>query len=570
MALIPVQASGPLTAYTSDEMARNCSLLYDLARTENEVPVRIRWRNGPRAVWQNSEGFISIGSVGLQWRGQAGDECMEWPVPNVQYAAFEMVEKAVQDLRATAEQGLYHVANLAEGHLLRTSAELSDQATGHIEQATLSVMGQAQNQLLQASHAATSHANDAVTFVANSADSFLRQQFENCRAALDKERTAFEKEKEEHVRQRTHDMQALEGNRRQIEQEKARLLEMRGEDDQRANKERDLVKRFEALERREKALLEQKKIQEAEQEEKEKILQESVDRIARQELAAKLESFKSRLLTIGQPGASISAVGPTRKPSPKKYVPLEVFSQRGSKFAPGVNQLSSRKQQSSLRSTRLPENALANFTRSVQPEPIDVDEHDEEEEEQVESVSDKNDVGKASKQANTSWKLHDVSTWSDLIEERMGLQVLEGLLYRRLNMPSEPPPHRKLQLDAILVWASAMKEIDEWHTSTLADLGNLLVRMARETQAVAEGVDMKALKKELHEADNPDDTFAAARQKVQVIDPRNKRRGKGAKKRIPGTCWSCGQTGHKSPDCPTKQQRSGNEKGGAVNNRAKQ
>jgi hypothetical protein len=183
----------------------------------------------------------------------------------------------------------------------------------------------------------------------------------------------------------------------------------------------------------------------------------------------------------------------------------------------------------------------------------------------------------------TGFQLHDIRTWSYLVEENNGLHALETKLRLSLNIIGQDS--RGAQAFALLwAWVEVVFEQGPVESITPKQL-EFGERLLRDCRVIAAGARHAEVDKLLLKRDFGSDEvgralatakhggsgdrikcFKCGKMGHKGFECRSgaastagaSSRSTSAGRRTPGTCWTCGEKGHKSPACPKK---SGNGKG---------
>jgi hypothetical protein len=155
----------------------------------------------------------------------------------------------------------------------------------------------------------------------------------------------------------------------------------------------------------------------------------------------------------------------------------------------------------------------------------------------------------------TAFTLHGIRTWGFALEEA-GMTGLELKLQSAIGIGSD---QRRGGHAFDLLWAWTKTVFEQGTPEAISEsqlaLGNKLLRDCR---IAAAGVGFAEVNRSLVKLDYGDDDVGRAIETAsRGVSGGRGGRGRGRGGRGRGTaefsCWTCGEKGHKSPDCPRKQ-----------------
>lgn len=143
------------------------------------------------------------------------------------------------------------------------------------------------------------------------------------------------------------------------------------------------------------------------------------------------------------------------------------------------------------------------------------------------------------------FKFYNVKTWVSYLETPTGLTLLELELSKKFQVGETSSIQRRGAFRAVMQWAKAVAERQDWMESELEQLGEQLLFNLRNIISIEKGVDPTALASKVEELVEPGDTYAS---KVRPLEkPRQLEAHiatRGAKR-----CLACGKPGHFARNC---------------------
>lgn len=149
---------------------------------------------------------------------------------------------------------------------------------------------------------------------------------------------------------------------------------------------------------------------------------------------------------------------------------------------------------------------------------------------------------------NEQFTWYDPTTWVGAHPRAILLE-----LRAQLGVSEASPAIRRAafaQLENI-VWGTV--PLQGWANTRAVDALAQQIRFLRDSIARDAGVDMVRLTKEL--AEEEEDPYRVALLKAGMLSKRGRGRGGRGGARRTGTCWTCGEVGHMSPDCPSTKAK---------------
>ena len=143
--------------------------------------------------------------------------------------------------------------------------------------------------------------------------------------------------------------------------------------------------------------------------------------------------------------------------------------------------------------------------------------------------------------ATFDWR--NVNTWQDTLRSPSGPDLVMAKLAGELKITPSSPSHVLASLELMRTWITMVMQLEiDFPGTEVATMGNALIAFLREAHFAREGVNMGAFHRMMAAEDSDPMTAAAA--KAGVAERKSRLR--------PGTCFTCGEPGHISPNCPQR------------------